>query len=86
MLKHMNPTNKLIVSEPIRGFTERDTHSKAILNTDSAGLLRYKIQRQKSTRLNEGVAEVQRVREELSALKGEMSEIKQLLLKITNRE
>lgn len=77
---------RIELKEKVLGFTERDLHSKAILNTDTAGLLRYKIQRQKSTRLNEGVAEVQRVREELSALKGEMSEIKQLLLKITNRE
>jgi len=77
---------RIELKEKVLGFTERDLHSKAILNTDAAGLLRNKIQRQKSTRLNEGVAEVQRVREELSALKGEMSEIKQLLLKITNRE
>jgi hypothetical protein len=77
---------RIELKEKVLGFTERDLHSKAILNTDAAGLLRYKIQRQKSTRLNEGVAEVQRVREELLALKGEMSEIKQLLLKITNRE
>jgi hypothetical protein len=77
---------RIELKEKVSGFTERDLHSKAILNTDTAGLLRYKIQRQKTVRINEGVAEVQRVRDELSALKGEMSEIKQLLLKITNRE
>jgi hypothetical protein len=77
---------RIELKEKVLGFTERDLHSKAILNTDATGLLRYKIQRQKSTRLNEGVAEVQRVREELSALKGEMFEIKQLLSKITNKE
>jgi hypothetical protein len=74
------------LKEKASGFTERDLHSKAILNTDTAGLLRYKIQRQKTVKMNEGVAEVQRVREELTALKSEMNEIKQLLLKITTRE
>ncbi len=77
---------RIELKEKVSGFTERDLHSKAILNTDTAGLLRYKIQRQKTVRIDEGGAEVQRVRDELSALKGEMSEIKQLLLKITNRE
>lgn len=74
------------LKEKALGFTERDLHSKAILNTDAAGLLRYKIQKQKSSRLNEGVANVEKVREELIELKNEMNEIKQLLLKITNRE
>jgi hypothetical protein len=74
------------LKEKASGFTERDLHSKAILNTDSSGLLRYKIQRQKSLKLNEGVAEVQRVREEIHSMKNEMEEIKKLLLKITNRE
>jgi len=74
------------LKEKASGFTERDLHSKAILNTDSSGLLRYKIQRQKSLKLNEGVAEVQRVREEIHSMKTEMEEIKKLLLKITNRE
>jgi hypothetical protein len=77
---------RIELKEKVLGFTERDLHSKAILNTDAAGLLKYKIQKQKNTRLNEGVAEVQRVREELSALKSEMFEIKQLLSKITNKE
>lgn len=74
---------RIELKEKASGFTERDLHSKAILNTDSAGLLRYKIQRQKTLKMTEGVADVQRVREELSSLKNEMSEIKQLLLKIT---
>jgi hypothetical protein len=77
---------RIELKEKVSGFTERDLHSKAILNTDSAGLLRYKIQRQRTNRITEGVAEMQNVKDELSSLKAEMGEIKQLLLKITNRE
>ncbi len=74
---------RIELKEKVSGFTERDLHSKAILNTDTAGLLRYKIQRQKTIKMNEGVQDMSRFREEMSSLKQEMSEIKNLLLKIT---
>ena len=44
--------NRIELDEKISGFTERDLHSKAILNTDSVGLLRYKINRQKNIKIN----------------------------------
>ena len=36
---------KIKIAEPVRGFTERDRNSKAILNTDMDSLLKYKIQK-----------------------------------------
>ncbi len=76
--------NRIELDEKISGFTERDLHSKAILNTDSVGLLRYKINRQKNIKINKGVAEAHRVADEMFELKNEMNEIKKLLLQITN--
>jgi hypothetical protein len=38
---------KIKIAEPVRGFTERDRNSKAILNTDMDSLLKYKIQKRK---------------------------------------
>lgn len=75
--------NKLPVAEPVRGFTERDLSSKAILNTDIDGLLRYKIQKQKISDINKSRNELTTMQVEMDALKSDLSEIKNLLLKIT---
>lgn len=77
---------RLELKEKVSGFTERDMNSKAILNTDLSGLLSYKIKKHRTYRLSEDVAEIQKVKDELSSMKNEMLEIKQLLLKITSRE
>lgn len=77
---------RLELKEKVSGFTERDMNSKAILNTDLSGLLSYKIKKHRTYRLNEDVAEIQKVKDELSSMRNEMLEIKQLLLKITSRE
>lgn len=69
---------KLKVSDPINGFTERDAHSKAILNTDVDSLLKYKIQKKNII----GRQEIEGVKNEMSELKSELNEIKALLLKI----
>jgi hypothetical protein len=69
--------HKIELSEPINGFTHRDAHSKALLNTDLSGLMKYKLQRERHF---QGIQEMNRVRSDISSLKGEMKEIKQLLL------
>jgi hypothetical protein len=79
----MNLTNKLIVSEPVRGFTERDNHSKAILNTDIDSLLKYKIQKRKLIDINKNSSEIDAVKSEINQIKCDLTEIKTLLLKIT---
>lgn len=75
--------NKVPVAEPVQGFTERDPSSKAILNTDIDGLLRYKIQKRKISDINKSRNELTTMQVEMETLKSDLSEIKNLLLKIT---
>jgi len=76
--------NKVPIIEPVRGFTERDIHSKAILNTDVDSLLKYKIQKRKFTEINKGAEELSQIRNEVHLMKTELSDIKRMLLQITN--
>ena len=74
---------KILIAEPVRGFTERDRNSKAILNTDIDSLLKYKIQKRKLSDINKSRNEIVIIREEIDNIKLDINEIKQLLLKIT---
>ena len=74
---------KIKIAEPVRGFTERDRNSKAILNTDMDALLKYKIQKRKISDINKSRNEIVIIREEIDNIKLDINEIKQLLLKIT---
>jgi len=73
---------RLELREKVLGFTERDAHSKALLNTDMNGLIKYKMQKQRHT---ESVQEFNRMKEEICGLKDDLCEIKKLLLAITNK-
>ena len=57
----------------------RDTHSKAILNTDINGLIEYRMKREISKRQQE---EKQQDKQRLDKLEQDMQDIKQLLLQI----
>ena len=57
----------------------RDTHSKAILNTDINGLNEYRMKREISKRQQE---EKQQDKQRLDKLEQDMQDIKQLLLQI----
>jgi hypothetical protein len=74
---------KLTVIDPVSGFTERETHSKAILNTDMDSLLNYKIKKRKFGEINKNLNELLRVKSEVEEIKNDLSEIKKLLLQIT---
>ena len=74
---------KIKIAEPVRGFTERDRNSKAILNTDMDSLLKYKIQKRKISDINKSRNEIALIRGEVDSIKSDLSEIKQLLLQIT---
>ena len=74
---------KITIAEPVRGFTERDKNSKAILNTDMDSLLKYKIQKRKISDINKSRNEIALIRGEVDSIKSDLSEIKHLLLKIT---
>jgi hypothetical protein len=74
---------KITIAEPVRGFTERDRNSKAILNTDIDSLLQYKIQKRKNSDINKSRNEITLIRGEVDQIKSDLGEIKNLLLKIT---
>jgi hypothetical protein len=73
---------RLELREKVLGFTERDPHSKALLNTDTGGLMKYKMQKQRHA---ESVQEVNKMKEEICSLKDDLCEIKKMLLAITNK-
>ena len=74
--------HRIELSEPIHGFTHRDAHSKALLNSDLSGLTKYKLQRERHF---QGIQEMNKVKSDISTLKEELVEIKQLLLIILNK-
>jgi hypothetical protein len=75
---------KIKLVEPLNGFTERDKHSKAILNTDVDSYLKYKIQRRNLSDINRSTQELGVIRNEVNELKKDLTEIKTMLLQITN--
>ena len=74
---------KIKIAEPVRGFTERDRNSKAILNTDMDSLLKYKIQKRKISDINKSTNEIGLIRKEVDQIKSDLTEIKNMLLQIT---
>ena len=76
-------TQKLTIVDSVKGFTERDSESKAILNTDMDALLRYKIQKRRMSDINKTKNEMAEMKDELDDLKQDLLEIKSLLHKIT---
>jgi hypothetical protein len=74
---------KIKIVEPVRGFTERDKNSKAILNTDMDSLLKYKIQKRKISDINKSTNEIGLIRKEVDQIKSDLTEIKNMLLQIT---
>lgn len=74
---------KILIADPVHGFTERDRTSKAILNTDMDSLLKYKIQKRKISDINKSRNDIALIRDEVDSIKSDLSEIKQLLLHIT---
>jgi hypothetical protein len=74
--------HRIKLSEPIHGFTHRDAYSKALLNSDLSGLTKYKLQRERHF---QGIQEMSKVKSDISTLKEELVEIKQLLLIILNK-
>jgi hypothetical protein len=75
---------KIELLEPIAGFTERDMNSKAVLNTDNNSLLKYKIQKRKFSELNKNANDINILRAEVVQIKSDLTEIKSMLLQITN--
>ena len=74
---------KIKLAEPLNGFTERDKHSKAILNTDMDSYLKSKIQRRNMLDINKSTQDLGVIRNEVNELKKDLTEIKSMLLQIT---
>lgn len=77
--------NKIEIVDPVSGFTERESNSKALLNTDVDSLLKYKIQKRRFSEINRNVGEISKVKLEVEQIKNDLCEIKQLLLQITQK-
>jgi hypothetical protein len=75
---------KIKLVDPLNGFTERDKHSKAILNTDVDSYLKYKIQKRNMSDINRSTQDLGVIRNEVNELKKDLTEIKSMLLQITN--
>ena len=74
---------KIKLAEPLNGFTERDKHSKAILNTDMDSYLKSKVQRRNMLDINKSTQDLGVIRNEVNELKKDLTEIKSMLLQIT---
>lgn len=70
------------LKESHNGFTEREIHSKALLNQDTNALLKYKIQKNRMSNVSSTMNELQNLKTEFDEVKSEISEIKNLLHKI----
>ena len=79
-------TEKLIVEEPVNGFTERDGESKAILNTDRHKLLQYKIQRQRFININNQKEEIDDLKKDVKSMKDDLLLIKDSLRELLQRQ
>lgn len=77
--------NKIEIVDPVSGFTERESNSKALLNTDVDSLLKYKIQKRRFSEINRSAGEISKVKLEVEQIKNDLCEIKQLLLQITQK-
>lgn len=73
-------SEKLELKETKSGFSERDLYSKAILNNDREAYLKYRIQKNRVTSSKE---EMKQMRDDVDSLRKDISDIKTLLLKIT---
>lgn len=73
---------KIQLKENHNGFSERDIHSKAILNQDKNALLRYKIQKSKLSNAAVTSKELQSLKSEFIDMKEDMKEMKILLNRI----
>lgn len=75
--------NTIQLAEKVSGFSERDLHSKALLNTDTDALIRYKLQKQRALRDTQSSEDIVSMKQELLCLKNDLNCIKEMLLKIT---
>jgi len=75
---------KIQLEEKAEGITERDIHSKALLNTDAEALLRYKIKRQKNLDQRRMSNELDFLKTKVEDLSSDITDIKTLLTELVS--
>jgi len=75
---------KIDLEEKFAGITERDSHSKALLNTDTEALLQYKIKKQKSINQRRMANELDFLKTKVADLSSDITDIKTLLTELVS--
>lgn len=73
------------MSNSIDGFTRSNNNMGALINVQDDNLMAYKKQRKHVTKMISDADKINNLEKELGDIKSEMSEIKQLLLKVINK-
>lgn len=73
------------MSNSLDGFARTKNNKGALVNVQDDNLLAYKKQRKHLNELNDSMGKINSLEKELGGIKEEMSEIKQLLLKVINK-
>jgi len=75
--------NKVELEEKFQGITERDVHSKALLNTDIEAYRRYKLKKHKVVSQKN---DIESMKAQMTNINNEISEIKNLLTELLKTE
>lgn len=73
------------MSNSIDGFVRSNNNMGALINVQDDNLIAYKKQRKHVTKMINDSDKINNLEKELGGIKEEMSEIKQLLLKVLNK-
>jgi hypothetical protein len=75
--------SELLKIDNVPGWVKNDSN-KAILNTDKIALQEYKLKKQKDIQFNSTISDVTELKKDISDIKSEFCELKQLLIQIIN--
>ena len=73
------------MSNSIDGFSRSSNNMGALINVQDDNLVAYRKQRKHVTKMINDADKINNLEKELGDIKSEMSEIKQLLLKVINK-
>jgi hypothetical protein len=73
------------MSNSIDGFVRSNNNMGALINVQDDNLIAYRKQRKHVTKMINNSDKINNLEKELGGIKEEMSEIKQLLLKVLNK-
>jgi hypothetical protein len=73
------------MTNSIDGFARSTTNTGALINVQDDNLIAYRKQRKNNSKFINNVDKINNLEKELGNIKEDMSEIKQLLLKVLNK-